>query len=252
MKPQLLSIPYSPWSERARWALQCRAVEFDKRTYQPLLGEPELRWRLGKWSGPVSVPVLLTDDGPCADSYLIAQFAAQHGKGPALFPPGKDAEIAAWNALSERGLDAGRSLSLARVLKNPDALREMVPPPLRAFPGAAQIAAAGVKRTLHKYGATSQGNAEVLAEVLDKLRDGLAQSPSALQPGTLLADFSYADITMAQVLAFVRPPAAGLKIGTANRAAFEDAELAARYPDLLAWRDALYATYRGTVQPSAR
>jgi glutathione S-transferase len=247
MKPQLISIPYSPWSERARWALQARGVDFANRTYQPLLGEPELRWRLAKWTGPVSVPVLLTDAGAIADSFAIAQYAVQHGSGPELFPPGAEAAVAEWNALSERGLDAGRSLSLARVLLNSDALLEMMPRSLRGLPGAAQIAAAGVKRTLRKYGAAPQGNLETLTDVLDRLREGLARSASTSQPRTLLADFSYADITMAQVLAFVRPPEKGLKIGRANRAAFADNDLAARYSDLLAWRDALYASHRGAL-----
>ncbi len=244
MSNQLLAIAYSPWSERARWALQSRGVAFTLRPYSPLLGEPELRWRLKQWSGPVSVPVLLTETGALADSWRIAQFAAAQGDGPTLFPAGQERAIAAWNAESERGLAAGRSLSLARVLRDPAALKEMVPRPLRTMPGAAQIAAAGVKRTLAKYGATAQGNAEVLVDVLNGLRRDLAQSPSQAEPRTLLAEFSYADITMTQVLAFVMPPDSGLKIGHANRAAFTDGQIAAQYPDLLAWRDAIYAKYR--------
>ena len=244
MKPHLLHIAYSPWSERARWALQCRGVPYQARTYQPLIGEPELRWRLRKWTGPVSVPVLLTDSGALGDSWLIAQYAARHGAGPDLFPGGFEPQIDAWNRLSEQGLAAGRALSLARVLRDPQALLEMVPPAMRKLPGAAQIAAAGVRRTLVKYGASAQGNADALAAVLDQLRRDLAQSVSTQEPRTLLAEFSYADITLAQVLAFVHPPATGLKIGRANRSAFHDEALAARYPDLLEWRDALYAAYR--------
>ncbi len=244
MKPELLSIAYSPWSERARWALSCRGVACDTRAYQPLIGEPELRWRLRKWTGPVSVPVLFTTDGALDDSFRIAQYAAQHGDGAELFPAGQEAKIAAWNVQSERALAAGRALSLARVLQNREALLEMVPRPLRKMPGAVHLATAGIGRTLRKYGATAQGNAEGLKVALDSLRVDLAQSPSTLEPRTLLADFSYADITMAQLLAFVRPPASGLKIGRANRAAFTDDDLAAQSPDLLAWRDALYAKYR--------
>ncbi len=249
MKPQLLHLSSSPWSERARWALQSRRVDYQPRTYKPLLGEPELRWRLRKWSGPVSVPVLLTADGALGDSWQIAQFAARHGSGPELFPAADLARIEAWNTLSEQGLAAGRALSLARVLRDPAALAELLPPALRGVPGMEAVAAGGVRRTLAKYGASAEGNTEALAAVLEKLRDDLAHSPSTATPRTLLAEFSYADITMAQVLVFVRPPATGLKIGRANRAAFDDAALATRFADLLAWRDALYAQYRGAPPP---
>ena len=244
MKPQLLHISYSPWSERARWALQVRGIDHDARGYQPLLGEPELRWRLRQWTGPVSVPVLLTDDGALGDSFLIAKYAEQHGSGTALFPVGSDATIVACNVLSERGLAAGRALSLARVLTSPDALLEMVPPSLRSLPGALALASAGVKRTLAKYESPAQGNREALAEVLEQLRRDLANSPSKAQTPTLLENFSYADITMSQVLAFVQPPSTGLRIGRANRAAFHDAELSGQFADLVAWRDALYAAFR--------
>ena len=58
--------------------------------------------------------------------------------------------------------------------------------------------------------------------------------------------FSFADIAMAQVLGFVAPPARGLRIGRNNREAFHDPELAPRYADLVAWRDALYEAHRPT------
>jgi glutathione S-transferase len=50
---------------------------------------------------------------------------------------------------------------------------------------------------------------------------------------------------MAQALVFVAPPTTGhVKLAPANRAAFADADLAAEFADLVAWRDALYARYR--------
>ena len=80
--------------------------------------------------------------------------------------------------------------------------------------------------------------------MLDTLRRDLAASPSEAEPRTLLERFSYADVTMAQVLAFVRPPSMGIKAGPAVRKAWADPLLAERYADLIAWRDALYTRYR--------
>ncbi|MFO0749658.1 MAG: glutathione S-transferase N-terminal domain-containing protein [Myxococcota bacterium] len=251
-EPTLLHIAFSPWSEKARWALEARGVAYRSRHYQPLFGEPELRVRLRRWRGPVTVPLLVADGETLGDSFAIARWAAARGQGPDLFPPGSDEAMARWNALSERGLAAGRGLSLARVLESKDALRELVPKPLRRVLGPAGpvVAAGGVRRTLRKYGATRGDHRAALVEVLDALRAGLAavagraDGARSLLPGHA---FTYADIAMAQVLAFVTPPASGLRVGRHNRHAFTDAELAAGYADLLAWRDDLYTRHRGAA-----
>jgi len=249
--PELLHLPYSPWSEKARWALECRRVPYRSRIYQPLIGEPALRIRLRRARGPVTVPVLFTADGPLADSLDIARWAAGRGEGPDLFPHAADPEIAAWNALSERALAAGRVLSLRRVRKDRAALIELVPRRMRSVLGplGPLVAKKGVERTLKKYAHVLGGEdpMSVLEGVLAELRRALGATPvdDAGAPRTLVAGgFSFADITAAQALAFVTPPESGLRIGPGNRAAFTDVELAARYADLLAWRDALYRRYR--------
>lgn len=239
---ELLHIPYSPWSEKARWALAARGIDYKSRYYQPLIGEPALRLRLKRARGNVSVPVLFTPEGPLADSLAIALYAGTRGSGPDLFPASSDVER--WNTFSERGLDAGRALSLTRVLADDAALKEMVPKPLaKALGGVAvRIARFGVKRTLRKYGAPTVDVARAdLRALLGELRAALGGA-AHLYPGHGL---TYADIAAAQVLAFVTPPTKGLRIGKANRSAFTDAELAAEFGDLLSWRDALYATHRG-------
>src|SRR6185369_10337053 len=70
---ELIGIPYSPWSEKARWALDVRRVPYVSRLYKPLVGEPMLRLALRRWRGAVSVPVLREDNGRMlADSLAIA------------------------------------------------------------------------------------------------------------------------------------------------------------------------------------
>ena len=247
----LLHIPYSPWSEKARWALEARGVPYRSRTYQPLLGEPELRIRLRRARGVVSVPVLFTPEGPLADSLAIAHYAAKNGSGPDLFPAGSEAALDRWCALSEDGLAAGRTRSLGRVLTDRKALLEMVPKPLKPLLGplAPKIAAHGVRRTLRKYGSDRRPDpVSALRSILGELRHSLNKlaPPADFGPKTLVASgFSFADIAMAQVLAFITPPVSGLRIGRANRAAFTDEKLASEFPDLIAWRDALYLRYRG-------
>ena len=244
---ELLHIPFSPWSEKARWALELCGVSYDKRSYVPILGELTLRRALKRYRGPVSVPMLRDGASVYADSFAIARYADAHGTRK-IFPPGQDERIAHYDALSERGLAAGRALSLKRVLASGDAVLDFVPKALRRSRSVAMaIGRAGIRRTFEKYGGhlqPSKVHQEALCEVLDTLRADLAASPSTSEPRTLLDKLSYADVAMAQVLAFVRPPAAGPRMGQAMRRALEDPLLAERYSDLLAWRDALYARYR--------
>lgn len=244
MTPLLIHLPYSPWSERARWALDARAVPHERRTYQPLLGEPELRVRLRKWSGPVSVPVLLTEDNAIADSDAIARWADERGSGPSLFPEEHLDAIDHWIRRSQEGLAAGRAVSLVRVLADDAAVVELTPPWMRKLgPIARAVGRSGVARTRRKYSGNARADEEhqkTLESVLDELRTALGPSPT-----TLLGTFTFADICAAQVLCFVAPPDRKyLRLGKANAAAFGDPALATKYRDLVEWRDALYAKYR--------
>ena len=247
---ELLGLPYSPWSEKARWALDARGVPYRDVTYAPLVGEPALRLKLRRWRGPVSVPVLTDDDGRViADSAAIARWGDARGEGRVLVPDDRAMEIERYVALSERGMAGGRGLSLARVLADDDALAEMVPPAMRRpfGPAGVRIAAFGVRRTMRKYGAAGKDRASLereLSLVLDELRAALASAPGDGDPKSLLGRFTFADVAMAQVLAFVEPPRFGLRIARASRRSFTDAGMRERYPDLVAWRDALYDAHR--------
>jgi glutathione S-transferase len=254
---ELLGLAYSPWTEKARFALDARRVPYRFRHYQPLLGEPALRLKLRRLTGRVTVPVLTTDDGRLlGDSALIARWADERGEGPTLFPRQHDAAIQRFIDLSERGEAAGRALSLRRMREDDAALAEMVPRKLRERLGrlAIPIAAFGIDRTLRKYEGHREGpegHHRVLVGVLDELRAALARAPSEDgkptedgKPKTLFGSLTFADIAMAQVLVSVDPPASGLELGEASRRSFTEPGLRDRYADLIAWRDALYRTYR--------
>src|SRR4051812_15683513 len=99
---RFVAIDYSPWSEKARWALDLRRVPYREEAYVPMLGELPLRLRLRRFTGPMTVPVLFTEDGRAlTDSLAIARFAEEVGRGAPLFPSGRDGEIARWNERSE-------------------------------------------------------------------------------------------------------------------------------------------------------
>ena len=236
---ELLGAAYSPWTERARFALEVRGVAYDFKPYAAMVGELGLRRKLGRWRGRVSVPVLTTEAGIIDDSVAIAHWANAQGTGVNLFPAG----VEPWIARSEVALEAGRALSLDRMLRDDAAAAEMVPRSLRRILGplAGKLGHLGIARTRRKYGAHTVGTEEhgrVLDEVLGELRAGLGGRE------TILPAFSFADITMAQVVAYVWPPAFGLRLGKASRVAFAGDARRHRYADLVAWRDALYEKYR--------
>ncbi len=244
---RLWSLSYSPWSDRARWALDHCEVEYERRAYQPMLGEPGMRLRLGQWTGPISVPVLETDEGCLTDSFDIARFADRNAarQERRLFPEGAEADIERFNTLSEAALSAGRTLGLRRILDTErEALDAFVPPMAgRALGGTARsIAAWGVRRTLGKYAdATPRDLEGALIEFLDALAEALdAAQPDADGHRHLLGTFSYADITAAVGLAFILPPASHLRLSAPSRRAYTWAALPTGYESLFAWRDRLY------------
>jgi glutathione S-transferase len=243
--PQLIGLPYSPWSEKARWALESRGVKYESRRYEPIIGEPGLRLKLNKWTGKVTVPVLIDDAGKAyGDSADIARWADTQGEGPVLFPKGHENDVVRFVELSERALAAGRALALERMLEDDAALLEMVPRGMRKFPAIGRrVGKLGITRTLKKYG--SRGDLDARRDAFRAELNELRRArEGAGNRNTLLDAFSFADIAASQALTFVDPPKSGLKIGDASRRSFRDETLAAEFADLLAWRDELYRAHR--------
>lgn len=230
MTNTLLGLAYSPWTQRARWALDHHRVPYRLEPYVPLLGELGLRRRVARWSGRVSVPVLFTDERPIEDSVAIARFAEAQGSGASLFPD--DDAIAHWVSIADRGLAAGRARAADATSADPEAQKEAVaflaPAPLRGV--LRPVALFGAWQLKRKYGAPP---ASELENALEALREGLGGRAH------LIGDaLSFADVAMAGVLEFVAP-GAHVRRGEAEKRVWGDARLASRFADLVSWRDAL-------------
>lgn len=241
----LVGLSYSPWSEKARWGLDHHCVPFAFEEYVPLLGEPALRVRMRKVFGRVSVPVLFHDNVATGDSMEIARFAERTGSGKALFGAEREAQVAAWNERSESLLRGGRALVVFRTSTDAQAKEEALPPfiPDVLRPLLKPVAKVGVDYLRRKYrtsALTTFDHEVAMRDALDALRKGLEGGKAYL-----LGDFSYADIAMAAALQMVVPvDDLYLPIGPATRDVWTHDGLARAYPDLLAWRDALYAKHR--------
>ncbi len=239
--PRLYSLSYSPWSEKARWALEHHGVNFREVPFLPLLGAPLMRLRMRKLTGQITVPVLMVDDQSICDSYDIARYAERVGAGAPLFPSGKEEEIERWNQLSEQACHAGRALATARVSEDKEALVEAVPPMVPG-PFRRSMGEAGVRYLEQKY----QLNERSVQEHRHMARESLTALSEAIDGRqTILGQFSFADIAMAAALQLIWPVGdQEIKLGRNTRRCFTDDELVSEFPQLGRWRDDLYAAHR--------
>ena len=241
---RLYAESFAPWCEKARWALDHHRVPYDYTEHLPMIGELRLRSAARKWSGRVTVPLLVDGGEVLMDSVAIARWAERRGSGSPLFPAEHDEAIAAWNERSEIVMTAGRALLMPRIAASSPALREQLPPFVpRSLRGALEpLASSGVGHLTRKYGirANDHSHDESRARAaLDVLRAALDAREH------LLDAFSFADITMATSLQFILPvDDRYIALGPATRDAWTHPTLASEYADLLAWRDRLYARHR--------
>lgn len=127
----LVSLPVSPYSERARWALDHHKLSYSIIVHEPFIGEGKLRRLATTPKGQrATAPVLIDGDAVIGDSTLIARHADTIGTGTPLFPVGHDADIERIVALSTTLSNASRHLVSAGMLRTPRALDETLPPAL--------------------------------------------------------------------------------------------------------------------------
>ncbi|MCA9546952.1 MAG: glutathione S-transferase family protein [Myxococcales bacterium] len=239
--PLLVHIPYSPWSHKARWAIDNAGIPYECMALLPMVNTGLVRLRARKLRGKITAPLWIEGRTVLMDSFAIARHVDRKGSGPSLFPAGAGADVDTWNRQSEKCLAAGRALTTAAVAGDAKALRESVPPPLDGLgPVSTLVGKFGVGYLQKKYGfGPSQREAHEAT-----LRDGLAAVDAALKAsrsGYLVGDsLTYADVAMAMVLHFVAPPA-DLPIGERSRPHWTRPELVAAFPDVLAWRDRILA-----------
>ncbi len=237
--PTLTHIPFSPWSERARWALQHHGISVQRRVHLPGPGELVLRWQLGRWRGQVTAPLLRLDDGTVLDDSLaIARWADAHGGGSSLLVD--EALAMEGHALGNRIAEAGRILATRNTLDSPAALDEVTPPWLRPLGGVARaIAAKSAAGILQKYDPDATPSDACVERMEHALEEATARLGGRPTFGTA---FSWSDIAVATALSFVEPHGSR-PLGPASRAAWTQPALASRFAPLLAWRDSLYAEH---------
>lgn len=236
----LYAASFSPWSEKARWALAVSGVAFQESDFTPLLSEAGLRLATRNFSRPISVPTLTGAGEPITDSLRIARWADRNRN--VLFPEPHEEAIEEWNYRCDAALAAGRILATRRVAGSEPARRESLPRPLRGalYPFFAPLTDLGIAHITRKYG-FGDATAEAAEQTLRRTFDAGRQAIAAGHP--VGERFTFADIALACSLHFVSPHPS-LRMGAATRAAFTQPALADEYADLLAWRERCYERHR--------
>jgi len=238
--PLLIGETFSPWTKKARWALELCGLKYIYKEYTPTLSEPALRWRLRQLSGSVSVPVLFAGPEVLRGSWDIACYATKLAGDGRL---GDMKHVKRWNDLSEAALAEGRTDVVRRILNTDKALEESLPSFMpkymrRSFRFLARDAA---QRLDNKYAHLRESGA--LRHALLETRENLAQSKTDY----LLGDFTYADITMAVIMEIFAPIAhTNPTLGVATQQCWSDAELAREFSDLVLWRNRLAKNVKTT------
>src|SRR4051812_21797018 len=116
MSRTLFGLRVSPWTERARWALDHHKMSYAYHEHLPMLGEVLLRRKARVKKA--SVPLLADGEDVVMGSLAIAKYAEKTKGGDALFPPGKETEIDHWADVAERITSAGRNRLLGRMLQS--------------------------------------------------------------------------------------------------------------------------------------
>lgn len=245
-KPTLLGLATSPWTVQACFALDAAEVPYTFLEHTPMLGEPRLR----RWAGSkkAAVPLLKTDQEAVMGSLEIARYADATSTAQ-LFPAAMRDDVLAWHARSNRILVAARTLLFGRLLGSKAALREalpsFIPGPLR---GALSFSAKQALQFLakkHGIGDDAEQAREAIRTELLALREAVV---AAGERKTLLARFTFADIAMAAALGGLAPTDAEpltRKMGPEFKQCWHQEELMRQFPELLAWRDAIYTSFRG-------
>jgi glutathione S-transferase len=238
----LVHIPQSPFSEKARWALDHHAVRVVALEHLPLVYEPLLRLATRAPGRKVTVPILFDGAQVFADSLEIAQHAENVGTGAPLFPAAAAAAVFHWERVAERLMLAGRARVMERLIVNPVALTETLPSalhPLSAVLGSsAKLGAAFVMSKYATRAGTGPEHEAVMAGVLEQIENAVSTADH-LVDGT----FTFADLAIASSLGFVTP-ARGAPFSAEAREAWTEPRLVAAFPRALAWRDRIYERYR--------
>jgi glutathione S-transferase len=214
-RPILWHISISHYSEKARWALDYKGIEAERRTPVPGMHIPYVLW-LTRGRG-YTLPVLELDGRRYADSTAIIEALEKRFPGPPLYPSdsadlGRALELE--DFFDEEVAPYARRAAFHEMRKDDrweDVVEQLTPPnPLRRFRRVGGLIASAFTAT--RYGAGDDRRAEAARQKLLEGFDRLERELDGRQ--YLVGDrFTVADLTAATLLyPVVLPPEGPLRL----------------------------------------
>jgi len=199
MHPRLVTIPFSHYCEKARWALDRAGIRYVEEPHVPMFAwAPALRAGRSR-----TVPVLVVDDEALTDSHAIVAHVDRRAPEVGLYPKDIAAEVEAVESFLDTKLGpAARRLAYFALMTEPRIVRDLfvreasrveavatralLPVMIRMMRGGLKIDEAGAARSEKQ-----------LAPVLDDVAARLAKSGG---PWLFGDRFTAADLTLASLM----------------------------------------------------
>ena len=241
--------PPSPWSERARWALDHAGTKYDTIVYTPLVSTLYVRWLSRNFNNKLTIPVAIANNTGesqiLRDSLSISLHAntSRLAQRKNLFPAEHIDEINEWYQLSESMLDILRVRANPRMKQSRDLQLNNLPAaiPTSVKPLFLPLSRYALNHFENKYPLQSADHDQILIDGLNKIRSSLEKSGS----GYILDQFSYADITTAVIFQAISPCSNKfVELDDATRECWRDHQLIEQFGDLIEWRDNIYEKHR--------
>lgn len=196
---RLVTIPFSHYCEKARWALDRAGVAYAEAPHLPL-ASAFFAWRAG---GGRTVPVLVAPGQTLSDSTDILHFADAYTPEPRRLFPSHDAEVARWEAHFDKLLGpATRRWAYGFLLEERAFMRDMLRRSGPRWEGSAAALGFPVLRALMKRG--MRIDAAGVARSAERIAQVFAEVEATLADGRryLVGDrFTAADLTFAALAA---------------------------------------------------
>jgi glutathione S-transferase len=207
MRARLVTIPFSHYCEKARWALERAGIEYVEEPHVPMFAwAPALR--AGRRQ---TVPVLVAGGEAFKDSHEILAWVDRRAPNAGLYPKDIAGDVAELESLFDRKVGpAARRLAYHALMKDPRAVRDLFLREARPWEAAATRALLPVMLRMVKRGlkiddAGAARSETQLASALEEVEQRLAKSGG---PWLFGERFTAADLTFASLMApLIAPPA---------------------------------------------
>jgi glutathione S-transferase len=247
---ELYYLHVSPWSEKARWAMDLSHYNYTKINFTPMITTPIVRIRSRNFTHRVTAPTLISNQLCINDAYSIARYvnnenSGKHNASVDLFPCDLNNQIDELDNLSNQILQAGRALVCIRMKNNRGAklmsLPPVIPPVIR--PIMLPVATMGLYYFKAKYGFDWNKHEEYIETMrlgLRKVQEQLTNSGDYL-----LGKFTYADIALAVTLQMIEPIGKKyIPLDSDTESCWKTPELKEEFSDLIEWRNHIYQKHR--------